>query len=298
MYGGIGRSAHRHIGYRAVEEAVPVEDFRWAKILPDHFTDAHTTSRRHAHMAGVDGGNGTCAGQGQAHDIDDRRHGRGGPHGVAGSEGARHAAFKVHPIGVRYPSGPQFVPIFLGVGARPRLLATPLSVGHRSGGAEDQRQVHGDGPHQKARRGLVAAAQKHHAIERMRAQKLFGLHGQHVAIEHGRGLDHHLAHRERGQLHRVTARLPDAALHRLRPVAQMGVTRAHVAPGVDDADHRAAHELLTAHTYLLGALAMGKAAHVPGRKPALGTQLFQSLARRFPAHRPSSRVAVRGHHRL
>ena len=43
-------------------------------------------------------------------------------------------------------------------------------------------------------------------------------------------------------------------------------------PGVDNADYRAAHELLTPHAHLLGTLAVRKATHIIGCEPALAAQ--------------------------
>ena len=223
-------------------------------------------------MAGIDGGDRRCARQRQAHRIDDGGHRRGRAHRVAGAGRTGHAAFEIDPVGLGDVAGAQFVPVFLGVRARTRLLPAPLAVGHRSGRAEDDRQVHRERPHQKAGRGLVAAAEQHCAVDRMRAQQFLAFHRQEVAVEHGRRLDHDFADRQRRQLDRIAARLPDAALHRLGAVAQMRVARADLAPGVDDADDRPAHEFVAAHAHLLRALAMGKAPHVIGGEPALAAQ--------------------------
>ena len=106
----------------------------------------------------------------------------------------------------------------------------------------------------------------------MRAQELLHLHREKVAVEHGGGLHHHLADRQGRQLHRIAACLPDAALHRLRAVAQMRVAGAQVAPGVEDRDDRLAEKLLAAQAHLLRALAMREAAHVVGGEPALAPQ--------------------------
>ena len=77
----------------------------------------------------------------------------------------------------------------------------------------------------EAGRGLVAAAEQHRAVDRMRAQQLLGLHREEVAVEHGGRLHHHLGKRHRRQLDREAAGLQHAALHLFGALAQMRVAR-------------------------------------------------------------------------
>ena len=81
-----------------------------------------------------------------------------------------------------------------------------------------------------------------------------------------------------GSFDRVAARLPDAALHRLRTVAQMRVAGAHLAPGIEDRDDGLSEELLPAQAHLLRALPVRKATHVVGREPTLAAQVLEFSA--------------------
>ena len=185
---------------------------------------------------------------------------------------ARHAPFEFDPVGLGDVAGAQLLPILLGVGAGAGAFTAPLAVQHRPGGEKNRRQVHADGAHQKARCGLVAAAHQHHTVDRVRAQQFLALHRQEVAVHHGAGLDHHFAQRQGGHLDRMPAGRHDAALDRLSALAQVGVAGRNVAPGVDDADHRLAHEVFTPQAGLLQALAVAEAAEVVGGEPALAAQ--------------------------
>ena len=69
-----------------------------------------------------------------------------------------------------------------------------------------------DRAHDQRGRRLVAPAQQHRAVERIRPQQLLGLHRQQVPVEHRRRLHERLAQRDRRHLQREPARLPDAAL--------------------------------------------------------------------------------------
>src|SRR5690606_37554731 len=106
----------------------------------------------------------------------------------------------------------------------------------------------------------------------MRAQYFLHLHCQQVAVEHRGGLHHHFAHRKHRYLDGIAAGLPDAALHRLRPLAQMRVAGADLAPGVENANDRLAQKLLAPKPHLLRALAVREATHVGSRVPALAAK--------------------------
>jgi len=144
---------------------------------------------------------------------------------------------------------------------------------HAAGRAEQGRQVHADGAHHRARRGLVATGQQHHAVHRQRAQQLLHLHGQEVAVQHGGGLDHHLAQAHGGQLEGHAAGQQHAALDGLGALAQVRMAGRQIAPGVDDGDDRPLQHILAAQPHLLDALAVREAAHVAGGKPAAASQI-------------------------
>ena len=156
----------------------------------------------------------------------------------------------------------------------PSCWPLPVAAQHRARPAEDGRQPHGDGAHQQAGRGLVAAAEQDRAVDRMGAQQLLGLHGEEVAIQHGGRLDERLGQRDGRQLQRKAAGLQHAALHVLGAGAQMGVAGVDVAPGVDDADHRLAAPVLRVVADLAQPRAMAERAQVLHPEPAMAAQIF------------------------
>ena len=84
------------------------------------------------------------------------------------------------------------------------------------------------------------------------------LHGEEVAVEHGRRFDERLGERHRRQLDREAAGLPDAALHVFGARAQMAVAGVDVAPGVEDADDRLAGPIVAVIAELLAAASDGR----------------------------------------
>ena len=160
-----------------------------------------------------------------------------------------------------------------------------MAAHHRAGRQVDDRQVHADAAHDGGGRGLVAAAHQHRPVDRMAAQQLLGLHGEEVAVEHGRRLDEILRERHGRQFEREAAGLPDAALHVLDAGAEMDVARIDVAPRVDDGDDRLAHEIGQRVAHLQGARAVAERAQVRHAEPAVAAQLLGC----FPSRHRSSR---------
>ena len=103
----------------------------------------------------------------------------------------------------------------------PSTLPGIVAAQHRAGGQEDHRHAGGERAHDQPRRGLVAAAHQHHAVERVRADHLLGLHRQHVAVEHRGRLGEAFVHRQRRQLDREAARLQHAALDVLHALGEV-----------------------------------------------------------------------------
>ena len=126
------------------------------------------------------------------------------------------------------------------------------------------------------------------------ADHLLGLHRQHVAVEHGGRLGEALVDRERGQLDGEAAGLEDAALHVLRPLAEVRVARVDLGPGVEHADDRLAHEVLLGEAELHHPRAVAEAAEVVGREPAGAAQLvYGALLARVVEHHCSSPARCR-----
>ena len=68
--------------------------------------------------------------------------------------------------------GAQLGPVLPDVGPAAQRLAAPVRAQHRPARHEDERQTRGHRAHDQRRRRLVAPAQQHRAVERIRAQQL------------------------------------------------------------------------------------------------------------------------------
>jgi len=283
VHRGVGRAAQRHLHRRSVEKGAAAEDARRPEVVPDHADDALAAIGGHARVGGVHRRDRGAAWQRQAQRLDQRGHGAGRAHGVAGAGAARHLGFERDPLRLVDAAGLVLVPEHAGMGAGADLAGDAglhlTVVEHRPGGAEDHRHAHADGAHHRAGGRLVAAGQQHHAVDRVAAQQFFHFHRQEVAVEHGGRLDDHLAQAHGRQFDRETTGQQHAALDRFGPLAQVRVAGRQVAPGVDDADDRPLHHVLAAHAHLLQPLAVREAAHAGIGEPAAAAQLGQRLAR-------------------
>ena len=246
---------------------------------------------------GIRGRNRRCARQRHADRFGNRGHGRGGAHGHAGAVAAGDAGLDIDPVLVGNPAGTPLVPVFPGVGPRAQRLALPVAAQHRPGGEIDRGQIHAGGTQQQRRRGLVAAAHQHHAVDGVAAQQFLGIHRQQVAVEHGGRLQERFRQRQRRQLHREAAGHQDAALDVVDPALEMHVAGLRVRPGIEDRDHRAAFPLLRRITHLHGARAMAEGAEIVGRKPARAAQRFRSFLVVFRHGNTCSRPWLRSSHR-
>src|SRR6185312_557521 len=86
-----------------------------------------------------------------------------------------------------------------------------------------------------------------------------------------------------GQFHRVAAGLPDPALDRLGPLAQVHVAGVELVPGVDDPDDGFAHVLLGGYPQLAGPRPMAEGPQSVGAVPLVAAQLLRtSLGHRAP----------------
>ena len=225
-------------------------------------------------MARVRSGDRGGPRQGQPHRLSNRGHGGGRAHRHAMPVRPRDAAFHADPFLGRDRARAAFIPELPRIRARAKRPARVIAAQHRAGGQEDKRHARADRAHGQPRRGFVTAAHQHHAIERMRADRLFGLHRDHIAIEHRGRLGETFVNRDRGDLQPQPAGLRDSLFHVLRAVAEMEVAGVHLGPSVQDADHRAAFPIFGAQTHLHHARPMPKAAQIVGGKPARAAQLI------------------------
>ena len=120
----------------------------------------------------------------------------------------------------------------------PIALAAEPAVEHRPARDHDRRDADRGRAHQERRRGLVAAREEHHAVDRVRPQRLLHVHRAEVAVHHRRRAQRALRRAEHRKLHRQAASLVDAVRHPLRKVAQVRVAGRELRPGVADADDR------------------------------------------------------------
>ena len=274
----VGRAAHRHRDDDAVQKRRLRQELAWREIGPDQLDHAPTARRGHARMAGIGGRDRRGTGQRQADRLGKAHHGRGGAHRHAGAVAARDAALDAEPFGLVDLAGAPLVPELPGVGAGAEDLAAIVAAQHRPGRQIDAGQAGAEGTHQEARRGLVAAAHQHRAVDRMAAQQLLGLHCEQVAIEHGGRPDEGFGERDRRQLDRQAAGLQHAALDVVDALPEVAVTRVDVGPGVDDRDHRLADPVVGRVAHLHQARAVAEAAQVVGREPARAAQRIVGAA--------------------
>ena len=127
-------------------------------------------------------------------------------------------------------------PVAAAVGAGAEPLALVVAGDHRPGHHQDRRHVGARRAHQQRRHRLVAAADQHHRIQRLRADHLLGVHRHQVAQVHAGRIRERLVQRDRRELDRQPAREHDAALHRLDQLGNGAVAGVEAAEGVGDAD--------------------------------------------------------------
>ncbi len=247
------------------------------QILPDHLDDAPAGFRAHADVARVRCRNRGGARQRHADRFGDRCHGRCGSHRHAGAVAARDAGLDIHPILVGDFSRAPLVPVFPGVGPRAQRLALPVAAQHRPRGQVDRRQIHAGGAEQQRRRGLVATAHQHDAVDRVAAQQFLRVHCEQIAIQHGGRLQQRFRQRQRRQFQRKSASHQYAALDVVDAGLEMHVAGLSVGPGIEDRNDRPVFPLLGRVAHLHRARAMAKGAQIVGRKPARATKRLRSF---------------------
>ncbi len=93
-------------------------------------------------------------------------------------------------------------PVTPAIGAGTQALATVAARHHRSCHHENRRYIRTCRPHQQGRHGLIATADQHDCIHRLRADHLFGIHRHQVTQEHAAGMGKRLVQRYRRELYR------------------------------------------------------------------------------------------------
>ena len=126
-------------------------------------------SLRDGQAARIGRGNVGAAGQRHAQRFRQAGHGGRGAHHGAVAGAARDAAFDLAPFFFGELAGAEQIEELAAVGAGAELAVAPLPAQHRSAGHHDGRNIRAGRAHQLRGRGLVAAAEQHHAIERIGA---------------------------------------------------------------------------------------------------------------------------------
>src|SRR6185295_2861208 len=147
--------------------------------------------------------------------------------------------------------------------------------------------------HQQRRGRLVAAHHQHDAVERIGADRFLHVHRDLVAEQHRRRPHQGFAEAHHREFDREPAGVEHAVPHVLREFAEMGVARRGLRPGIADADHRTAVELVVRYALVLHPRAMDERIAIVTAKPRGGTQRCRWLARLFcHARRLSDRLCV------
>jgi hypothetical protein len=109
---------------------------------------------------------------------------------------------------------------------------------HRPGGNDDGRNVRGRGRHELRRNRLVATADQHDRVDRLRPDHFLGIERHQVAQIHARRIGKRFVNRDRRKLHRQRAGEHHAALDGRNQLRNRRVARIEIAEGIGDADDR------------------------------------------------------------
>ena len=203
---------------------------------------------RRAQPVGVHRRDRAVAQRHHAQRLGDAGHGGGGAHHAAGAGGGGQPALDLaDPFGGD-AAGAIRRPVAAAVGAGGQPLALVRRRQHRAGDQLHRRDVGRGGGHQLRRHRLVAAADQHRGIHRLRGQHRLGVERGEVAVVHRGREQRRLAQRHGGERQRQPAGRQHAALHRLDQFGDRAVAVVEARAGIDDADHRAIqHRLRIAH---------------------------------------------------
>ena len=129
------------------------------------------------------------------------------------------------------------------IGARTEALAAIRRRQHRTGEKLDRRNIGRRRAHQLRGDGLVAAADEHDRIHRLRADHLLDVHRHQVAEHHAGRTEEHFAERDRREVDRQAAGGEHASLHGVDQLRKMSMAVVEAARAVRDADDRPGEHL-------------------------------------------------------
>ena len=157
-------------------------------------------------------------------------------------------------------------------------MPAPFAAEHRSTRHTDGRDVHTGRTHHQRRRGLVAAHQQHHTIERVGADGFFHVHAGQVAVQHGGGAHQGLAEGHDRKFERETTRLVHPDLDLLGQRTEVAVAGRQLTESVANANDRAAIKLVMRHTFAFDPAAVDKPIAILTSPPLLAAELFGFFA--------------------
>ena len=248
VHHGVGRPADRgERDDRVVEGALGEEGRGGAAVL--HQIDGQAPGELGGLAeAGIGGGGARDPGHDGPERLGDQRHRRRGAHGVAVPGAADHRGLRAGEVLQRERPGAHLLAELPHPRAAAQRGAAEGAVEHGPTGHHHRGDVDAGGRHEQGGDGLVAAAQQHHAVDRVGTQHLLGAHRGHVPPEHRGGAHIGLTEGDHRQLLGHAAGLEDPVLDELRDAGQVRVAGGEVAGGVGDRDLGAAAERVVGHS--------------------------------------------------
>ena len=238
MNDAIGGPADREQDAQCVLERLAGEDLVRCQAVLDHLHCGGTGPLRDTDALRGDRGWRCPTRQHDAERLGQARHGARGSH-------ARHQLV-VHArdfLGIDLLC-PILGPEAAAIGAGTDAFRAVRSREHRAGHQRNGRHAGGSAAHQLSGHRLVAAADEHHGIHRLRTYHLLGVHRHQVAHIHARRLGEALVDRDGREFHRQSACKHDAALHRLDELVGIAMARVIGAARVGDSDHEAVQRII------------------------------------------------------
>ena len=236
----IGGSADRLQDDHGIAHGGCGDQVAWLGRAGDgHLGGALAAGLGNAAAVGVRGGRGGAHGQRQAQRFDQAGHGAGRAHQPCRCRQKGEASADQLDLGDVDGAGAVLRPEPAAIGAGAQHFASVMAHHHRPGRQHDGRQIDAGSGHDLRRQGLVAAADQHYRVHRLRTDHFLRIHRHQVAQEHRGGMGETLADGDGGKHHRQTAGEHDAALYALDQVRHVAVAGIEVAEGIGHTDDRA-----------------------------------------------------------
>ena len=232
----VGRAADGQQHAHGVLEGGFGEDLVDGEAAARHLHRHFATALGNAHALGRHRRWRRAAGHRHAQGLGDAGHGAGRAHHRAGADAGHELLVDSGDLFTVDVLGTKACPVAAAVGAGADALRAVRARQHRPGDELHRRQARRGRAHQLRRHRLVATADQHHGVHRLRAQHLLGVHGHEVAQVHAGGLRKAFVQRDGGEGHRQATRQHDAALHRFDELHHVAVAGVVGTACVDDAD--------------------------------------------------------------